>query len=214
MLMFHLLFDCVVEEAAESTSSGEWYVALYDFQAMEPTDLDLRAGDRILVTEAVNEWWKGTCNGRTGIFPANYVQKCPLTGDSALSEGLGDLGTGKAVADFEATTGNQLSLRIGDVVKVRSKSPSGWWQGEVVLETGAKKTGWFPGDYVEMVGGRELQAEALYDYQAQRDDELSFKTGDIIIVVDQSDGEWWKGRLLKDKNAVDALFPGNYVQLR
>lgn len=57
-------------------------MALYDFQAVEPTDLDLRAGDRILVTESINEWWKGTCNGRSGIFPANYVQKCsPLSGD-------------------------------------------------------------------------------------------------------------------------------------
>lgn len=85
---------------------------------------------------------------------------------------------------------------------------------QIVSDAGAKRAGWFPGNYVQVVGVYELQAEALYDYQAQRDDELSFKAGDIIIVADQSDGEWWKGRLQKDKNAVDALFPGNYVQLR
>lgn len=85
---------------------------------------------------------------------------------------------------------------------------------QIVSESGAKKAGWFPGNYVEVLGGSELKAEALYDYQAQRDDELSFKPGDIIIVTDRSDGEWWKGRLLNDKSTTDALFPGNYVQLR
>ncbi|OZC07366.1 hypothetical protein X798_05594 [Onchocerca flexuosa] len=207
------VYDVVTVETSESTS-GEWYVALYDFKAMEPTDLDLHAGDRILVTETINEWWKGTCNGRTGIFPANYVQKCPSSsGDVSQSESA-DLGTGKAIADFEATAENQLSLKVGDIVKIQSKSSSGWWQGEIVSDSGAKKSGWFPGNYVEVLGGNELKAEALYEYQAQRDDELSFKAGDIIIVTDQSGGEWWKGRLLNEKNATDALFPGNYVQLR
>uniref|UniRef100_A0A914S4M6 SH3 domain-containing protein n=1 Tax=Parascaris equorum TaxID=6256 RepID=A0A914S4M6_PAREQ len=47
--------------------------------ASEPTDLELSAGDRILVTEANDDWWRGTCGGRSGIFPANYVQMCPKT---------------------------------------------------------------------------------------------------------------------------------------
>lgn len=85
---------------------------------------------------------------------------------------------------------------------------------QIASDDGTKKVGWFPGNYVDVLGGKELKAEALYDYQAQRDDELSFKVGDIIIVTDQSDGEWWKGRLLNDKSNTDALFPGNYVQLR
>lgn len=66
----------------ESIASGENYIALYDFQAVEAGDLELHAGDRILVTETSGEWWKGTCNGRSGIFPANYVQKCPTVGAS------------------------------------------------------------------------------------------------------------------------------------
>ncbi|VDM07939.1 unnamed protein product [Wuchereria bancrofti] len=193
------VYDVVTAETPAESTSGEWYVALYDFQAMEPTDLDLHAGDRILVTEAINEWWKGTCNGRTGIFPANYVQKCPPSSSDVSQLESADFGTGKVIADFEATAENQLSLKVGDMI---------------VSDGGTKKVGWFPGNYVEVLGGNELKAEALYDYQAQRDDELSFKTGDIIIVTDQSDGEWWKGRLLNDKSSTDALFPGNYVQLR
>lgn len=44
---------------------------------MEPGDLQFEAGDEILVVEKTSdaEWWTGVCNGRTGVFPANYVQK-------------------------------------------------------------------------------------------------------------------------------------------
>lgn len=63
--------------AEPAQMTDEWCIAMYDFQASEATDLELKAGDRILIIEAVDDWWKGTCNGRTGIFPANYVQRCP-----------------------------------------------------------------------------------------------------------------------------------------
>ena len=48
---------------------------------------------------------------------------------------------------------------------------------------------------------------ALYDYQAQRDDELSFVIHDVINVVDRSDGDWWRGQL----RGQTGLFPSNYV---
>ncbi|KAI7901215.1 SH3 domain-containing protein [Cokeromyces recurvatus] len=51
--------------------------ALYDYRGENPsTDLDLKQGDIIQLVEFVNnDWWKGTVNGKTGIFPSNYVKK-------------------------------------------------------------------------------------------------------------------------------------------
>ncbi|KAI7874133.1 SH3-domain-containing protein [Lichtheimia hyalospora FSU 10163] len=50
--------------------------ALYDFNGPNPQDLSFRQGEIIQVTEYVNnDWWRGTLNGRTGLFPSNYVQK-------------------------------------------------------------------------------------------------------------------------------------------
>ncbi|KAG1716761.1 hypothetical protein ID866_359 [Astraeus odoratus] len=51
---------------------------------------------------------------------------------------------------------------------------------------------------------------ALYDFDAQADGDLSFKTGDRIEVVvkTESRDDWWTGRL----NGVQGAFPGNYVQ--
>jgi hypothetical protein len=42
---------------------------------MEEGDLSFRKGDVIEVIGAVyKDWWKGTLNGRIGIFPINYVE--------------------------------------------------------------------------------------------------------------------------------------------
>lgn len=51
--------------------------------------------------------------------------------------------------------------------------------------------------------------KALYDYRAQRDDELSFCKHAIIYNVDKQDSAWWKG----DYGAkVQMWFPANYVE--
>lgn len=47
---------------------------------------------------------------------------------------------------------------------------------------------------------------ALYDYSAQADGDLSFRTGDVIEIVQrtQNENEWWTGRLL----GKQGQFPG------
>ncbi|RCN37660.1 SH3 domain protein, partial [Ancylostoma caninum] len=50
--------------------------------------------------------------------------------------------------------------------------------------------------------------KALYDYDAQDTDELSFSAGDEIELMQKHDSGWWQGKI-GDKIA---LFPANYVQ--
>jgi hypothetical protein len=50
--------------------------ALYDFTPSEPEELAFRKGDVITVLSSeYKDWWKGSLNGRTGIFPLNYVER-------------------------------------------------------------------------------------------------------------------------------------------
>ena len=51
--------------------------------------------------------------------------------------------------------------------------------------------------------------KALYDYEARTDEDLSFKKGEILSVVDVTVGDWWYA-LSKSTNA-EGYIPSNYV---
>uniref|UniRef100_A0A670I859 1-phosphatidylinositol 4,5-bisphosphate phosphodiesterase gamma n=1 Tax=Podarcis muralis TaxID=64176 RepID=A0A670I859_PODMU len=68
--------------------------------------------------------------------------------------------------------------------------------------------GWQPLRPPSTPTGR-LSVKALYDYKAQREDELSFCKQAIIHNVDKQDGGWWRG----DYGGKKQLwFPANYVE--
>eukprot|EP00105_Crassostrea_gigas_P039469 XP_019923617.1 PREDICTED: intersectin-1 isoform X3 [Crassostrea gigas] len=57
------------------------------------------------------------------------------------------------IAAYTATGAEQLSLNPGQLIQVRKKSPSGWWEGELQARGQKKKIGWFPANYVKILGG-------------------------------------------------------------
>ncbi|XP_031690946.1 SH3 domain-containing kinase-binding protein 1-like isoform X8 [Oncorhynchus kisutch] len=53
-----------------------------------------------------------------------------------------------------------------------------------------------------------VEAVVEFDYEAQQEDELSLRVGDIIIKVTKDDGGWWKGEI----DGRRGLFPDNFVR--
>uniref|UniRef100_A0A3B3ZDC7 SH3 domain-containing protein n=1 Tax=Periophthalmus magnuspinnatus TaxID=409849 RepID=A0A3B3ZDC7_9GOBI len=62
-------------------------------------------------------------------------------------------------------------------------------------------------DYKDLTHG--LKAKAIYDYQGEADDEISFNPEDIITNVEMIDEGWWKGHC----HGRIGLFPAAYVEL-
>lgn len=60
---------------------------------------------------------------------------------------------------------------------------------------------WAPSNYIEKV-------IAVYDYIADKDDELTFQENSVIYVIRKNDDGWFEGVM----NGVTGLFPGNYVE--
>ncbi|XP_069041225.1 myosin IEb [Lepisosteus oculatus] len=52
------------------------------------------------------------------------------------------------------------------------------------------------------------QCRALYAYDAQDTDELSFNASDVIDILTEDPSGWWYGRL----RGKEGMFPGNYVE--
>uniref|UniRef100_A0A7N6ADA6 Dynamin-binding protein n=1 Tax=Anabas testudineus TaxID=64144 RepID=A0A7N6ADA6_ANATE len=64
--------EIVEEEEEEGSIYG---VALYEFRAMEPGELDFNVGDRIRVISTLEDGWlEGELKGQRGIFPHRFVK--------------------------------------------------------------------------------------------------------------------------------------------
>ncbi|XP_054827224.1 nostrin isoform X2 [Eublepharis macularius] len=61
--------------------------ALYDYQTEREDELCLKEGDVIVIHQKEDDgWWRGSINGKSGIFPATYVEEISPYPDKTLAE--------------------------------------------------------------------------------------------------------------------------------
>lgn len=53
--------------------------------------------------------------------------------------------------------------------------------------------------------------QALYDYDARTEDDLSFKKGQKLKILNNSDGDWWQAELWGSPTKKKGYIPSNYV---
>ncbi|XP_042559276.1 dynamin-binding protein isoform X2 [Clupea harengus] len=63
------------QQEVEEEEDGVYGVALYDFRALEPGELDFDVGDRIQVVNTLDDGWlEGVLHGQRGIFPHRFIK--------------------------------------------------------------------------------------------------------------------------------------------
>ncbi|CAI5758379.1 unnamed protein product [Candida verbasci] len=137
---------------------------------------------------------------------------------------------GKALYAYQAQGSDETSISPGEQFQVIEEDDGSGW----TMINSSQGQGLVPTSYLEIVsrpmeennnstpkkkgpavaprrGARKIQyLEALYDYIADGDDELSIHQGDkIILIQDDTEGSGWtEGEL----NGIKGMFPSSYVK--
>ncbi|KAM4710440.1 SH3 domain-containing protein 19 [Discoglossus pictus] len=212
-------------------------LVLHDFIAEHADDLSLNAGDTVYLLEKIDhEWYKGKCKDSTGLFPANHIRVMVDIPEKVNPKNVSSTTVTKgpccmARFEFIGDQKDELSFSEGDMIILREYVNEEWAKGEL-----KGRTGIFPINFVEIIedlpacGANKIVSnavnkipgnasqkqtssgewcEAMYDFAAESEEDLSFKRGDKILIIERLDSEWYKGRL----NGKEGILPTAFVQL-
>ncbi|XP_050960638.1 SH3 domain-containing protein 19 isoform X1 [Labeo rohita] len=144
-----LVEDEPSEQQIQQNTQNRCVEARFAFEG-EEGELSFSEGDVITLTEYVNEeWGRGILNGRTGIFPLNFIQDIEETETSPRKSPAPPAGVrtrGRALYDFTPESEDELCLKAGDVVCDLEDMDAEWFLGE----SGGKR-GIVPKNYIQVL---------------------------------------------------------------
>ncbi|XP_051510512.1 CD2-associated protein-like isoform X3 [Myxocyprinus asiaticus] len=211
---------------------------LFEYVPQNEDELELKIGDIIDIIEEVEEgWWSGTMNGKSGLFPSNFVKEIESVEDTETTDVTDE-------PDNRDGTSSPTSPHPGNGVMAQPKKVKGigfgdiFREGSVKLhkvqkassESEEKKEKPIPSlpsttkptplstpeppkgeKEAESKGKVKDYCKATFPYDATNQDELDLKEGDIIHVLSKDTGEpgWWRGEI----NGKQGVFPDNFVTL-
>ncbi|TKS75664.1 CD2-associated protein [Collichthys lucidus] len=211
---------------------------LFDYQPLNEDELELKVGDLIDINEEVEEgWWSGSLNGKSGLFPSNFVKELDTAGeDGESNDTVADEPDGSGIESTAAPTSPQPAsgngvigphkkirgVGFGDIfregsvkLKVRLPSPETEERKErpiPSLPSAAKPN---MTDSQRADGDNKAKAKeyckVTFTFEATNEDELSIKEGDIIHILSKDTGEpgWWRGEI----GGKEGVFPDNFVTI-
>ncbi|KAJ7242759.1 hypothetical protein B0H12DRAFT_1131941 [Mycena haematopus] len=65
-----------------------------------------------------------------------------------------------------------------------------------------------PPSYPQTPDAQNVRVKALWDFNEEDEQSLSFRAGDTIEIIEETNADWWTGRL----NGREGVFPANYVE--
>merc|ERR1719354_87286 len=111
-----------------------------------------------------------------------------------------------ALYTYNASCEGELTIEAGEVITdiCKDSGDDQWWHGK-----GKHGEGQFPQNYVSVLETfYQFEVKALYDFSPTSPGELSFKAGDVLLVIQAEEEDWWDGEL----NGVEGAFPAAYVE--
>ncbi|KAM3603492.1 uncharacterized protein V6R79_023476 [Siganus canaliculatus] len=213
---------------------------LFDYQPMNEDELELKVGEIVEITEEVEEgWWSGNLNGKSGLFPSNFVKEVDGSGEDGESndtmadepDGSGMESTTPTPTSPPPSSGNGViaqpkkvrGIGFGDIfkegsvkLKVRLPSPDTEEKKEKPipsLPSAAKPAHPNPTDSQRADGDIKSRVReccrVTYAFEATNEDELTLKEGEIIHIISKDTGE--PGWWRGEIGGREGVFPDNFV---
>uniref|UniRef100_A0A3B4APA4 Osteoclast-stimulating factor 1 n=1 Tax=Periophthalmus magnuspinnatus TaxID=409849 RepID=A0A3B4APA4_9GOBI len=206
--------------------------AAFSYAPQHEDELELKIGDIIeIITEVEEGWWEGVLNGKTGMFPSNFTKEIVLDSDTpSIDTSQEDLRSGRTSKDSPGSESDGADSRSDTgSVEIQPKKVRGFGFGNIFkdqpiklrprsleVDTEATKvrgkaaTETMKTEPDCKTRGRE-QCKVLFPYEAQNEDELSIKEGEVINIITKecADAGWWMGEI----GGRQGVFPDNFVKL-
>ncbi|KTG41908.1 hypothetical protein cypCar_00028599, partial [Cyprinus carpio] len=211
---------------------------LFEYVPQNEDELELKVGDIIDITEEVEDgWWSGSMNGKSGLFPSNFVKEIESAEETETSDVTDE-------PDNRDGASSPTSPHQGNGVMAQPKKIKGIGFGDIFREGSVKLrlSQRLPSDNEEKKekpipslpsatkptplstpeppkGEKEAESKrkvkeyckAIFPFESTNQDELDLKEGDIIHILSKDTGEpgWWRGEI----NGKEGVFPDNFVAL-
>ncbi|CAN9507616.1 unnamed protein product [Ophioblennius macclurei] len=213
--------------------------AQFDYQPVNDDELELKVGDIIDITEEVEEgWWSGCSNGKSGLFPSNFVKELDAMADDGESNDAPAEETDGSAVEGSATptsppptSGNGViaqpkkirGIGFGDIFKEGSvklkprlhslETEEKKEKPNPSLSSAAKPA--HPNTTDSQKGDGDSKSKAkeyckvTFAFEATHADELSLKVDDIIHILTKETGE--PGWWRGEIGGEEGVFPDNFV---
>ncbi|NXM94225.1 SH3K1 protein, partial [Sylvia borin] len=214
----------------------------FSYMPQNEDELELKVGDIIEVVGEVEEgWWEGILNGKTGMFPSNFIKELSDSDDVGIAQEEQVKSSLKDATGSESDGGDSCSTKSEGAnggTTIQPKKIKGVGFGDIFKDKPIKlrprsievENDFLPVD--KSVGKKLPPATAtqeptkievdsrtknkeyckvIFPYEAQNDDELTIREGDVVTLISKDCID--VGWWEGELNGRRGVFPDNFVKL-
>ncbi|NXO31494.1 SH3K1 protein, partial [Cisticola juncidis] len=214
----------------------------FSYMPQNEDELELKVGDIIEVVGEVEEgWWEGILNGKTGMFPSNFIKELSDLDDIGIAHEEQIKSSLKDATGSESDGGDSCSTKSEGAnggTTIQPKKVKGVGFGDIFKDKPIKlrprsievENDFLPVD--KSVGKKLPPATAtqeptkievdsrtknkeyckvIFPYEAQNDDELTIREGDVVTLISKDCID--VGWWEGELNGRRGVFPDNFVKL-
>ncbi|XP_009955509.1 PREDICTED: SH3 domain-containing kinase-binding protein 1, partial [Leptosomus discolor] len=214
----------------------------FSYMPQNEDELELKVGDIIEVVGEVEEgWWEGILNGKTGMFPSNFIKELSDSDDVGTAQEEQVKPSLKDATGSESDGGDSCSTKSEGAnggTTIQPKKVKGVGFGDIFKDKPIKlrpRSIEVENDFVPVdknVGKKLPPAAAtqeptkievdsrtktkeyckvIFPYEAQNDDELTIREGDVVTLISKDCID--VGWWEGELNGRRGVFPDNFVKL-